>query len=75
VSDGEGEGEGKKKQRVRWCKVVDGKGGRKEGLFEWVVEVGAGEELTIETEWDVKAPSHSSGSRARKWESKQNCHV
>jgi uncharacterized protein (TIGR02231 family) len=53
--DGEGEGEGKK-QRVRWCKVVDGKGGRKEGLFEWVVEVGAGEELTIETEWDVKAP-------------------
>jgi uncharacterized protein (TIGR02231 family) len=45
-----------KKQRVRWSKVVDGKGGRKEGLFEWVVEVGAGEELTIETEWDVKAP-------------------
>jgi uncharacterized protein (TIGR02231 family) len=54
--DSEGEGEGKKKQRVRWCRVVDGKGGRKEGLFEWVVEVGAGEELTIETEWDVKAP-------------------
>ena len=54
--DGEGEGEGNKKQSVRWCKVVDGKGGRKEGLFEWVVEVGAGEELTIETEWDVKAP-------------------
>jgi len=54
--DGDGEGEGKKKQKVRWCKVVDGKGGRKEGLFEWVVEVGAGEELTIETEWDVKAP-------------------
>ena len=52
---GEGEGESKK-QRVRWCKVVDGKGGRKEGLFEWVVEVGAGEELTTETEWDVKAP-------------------
>jgi uncharacterized protein (TIGR02231 family) len=57
-SDGEveAEAEGKKKQRVRWCKAVDGKGGRKEGLFEWVVEVGAGEELTIETEWDVKAP-------------------
>jgi hypothetical protein len=50
-----GQGQGKK-QRVQWCKVVDGKGGRKEGLFEWVVEVGAGEELTIETEWDVKAP-------------------
>jgi uncharacterized protein (TIGR02231 family) len=52
---GEGEGEDKK-QKVRWCKVVDGKGGRKQGLFEWVVDVGAGEELTIETEWDVKAP-------------------
>jgi hypothetical protein len=38
---------------MRWSKVVDGKG-RKEGLFEWVVEVEAGEELTIETEWDVK---------------------
>lgn len=56
-SDDEGKNENEgKKQRVRWCKVVDGKGGRKEGLFEWVVEVGAGEELTIETEWDVKAP-------------------
>ncbi|KAF8480302.1 hypothetical protein DFH94DRAFT_630541 [Russula ochroleuca] len=43
-------------QTVRWSKVVDGKGGRKEGLFEWVVEVEAGKELTIETEWDVKAP-------------------
>ena len=53
--DDDGESEGKK-QRVRWCKVVDGKGGKREGLFEWVVEVGAGEELTIETEWDVKAP-------------------
>ncbi|KAI0252907.1 hypothetical protein BJV78DRAFT_1281252 [Lactifluus subvellereus] len=41
---------------VQWCKVVDGKGGKKEGLFEWVFEVGAGAEVTIETEWDVKAP-------------------
>jgi hypothetical protein len=48
----EGDGE----QRVRWSKVVDGKGGKKEGLFEWVIDVEAGEELTIETEWDVKAP-------------------
>jgi len=44
------------RRTVRWCKLVDGKGGRKEGLFEWVVDVGAGEEVTIETEWDVKAP-------------------
>ncbi|KAH9985664.1 hypothetical protein BJV74DRAFT_797022 [Russula compacta] len=53
AEDGEGEGE---KRTVRWSKVVDGKGGRKEGLFEWVFEVGAGEEVTIEAEWDVKAP-------------------
>ncbi|KAH9000880.1 hypothetical protein EDB86DRAFT_3063731 [Lactarius hatsudake] len=44
------------RRKVRWCKLVDGKGGRKEGLFEWVVDIGAGEEVTIETEWDVKAP-------------------
>ena len=43
-------------QTVRWVKVVDGKGGKKEGMLEWVVEVEAGEELTIETEWDVKVP-------------------
>jgi uncharacterized protein (TIGR02231 family) len=55
AKDGGRGGEGKK-QSVRWSKVVDGKGGKKEGLFEWVVEVGAGEELTIDTEWDVKAP-------------------
>ena len=55
ADDDEEEDKGKK-QRVRWGKVVDGKGGKKEGVLEWVVEVGAGEELTIETEWDVKAP-------------------
>ncbi|KAH9059612.1 hypothetical protein EDB87DRAFT_1822687 [Lactarius vividus] len=44
------------RRKVRWCKLVDGKGGRKEGLFEWVVDVDVGEEVTIETEWDVKAP-------------------
>ena len=55
AEDDEQEDKGKK-QRVRWGKVVDGKGGKKEGVLEWVVEIGAGEELTIETEWDVKAP-------------------
>lgn len=57
--EGEGEGEEEEedgKRTVRWSKVVDGKGGKKQGLFEWVVEIGAGEEVTIETEWDVKAP-------------------
>ncbi|KAF8266027.1 hypothetical protein EI94DRAFT_1587080 [Lactarius quietus] len=65
-AEGEEEGEeeeggvksecGKARRTVRWCKLVDGKGGRKEGLFEWVIDVGAGEEVTIETKWDVKAP-------------------
>ena len=35
---------------------MDGKGGKKEGLFEWVAEGGAGKEITIETEWDVMTP-------------------
>ncbi|KAN0111824.1 protein of unknown function (DUF4139) domain containing protein [Russula decolorans] len=49
--DGEGEGEGKKKQRVRWCTL-------QHSLSGWLrlERVTAGEELTIETEWDVKAP-------------------
>ena len=55
--EGEARAEGSKvKRTVRWSKSVDGKGGRKEGLFEWVVDVGAGEQVTIDTEWDVKAP-------------------
>jgi uncharacterized protein (TIGR02231 family) len=56
AKDGGREGGGKQ-HSVRWSKAVDGKGGKKEGLFEWVVEVGGGEELTIDTEWDVKAPT------------------
>ena len=59
-SEREGKDEKQKTQTqtrmVRWSKVVDGKGGKKEGLFEWVVEVEAGEEITIEAEWDVKVP-------------------
>ena len=46
----------KARRTVRWCKAVLDKGGRKDGLFEWVVDVGAGQEITIETKWDVKAP-------------------
>ncbi|KAH9000878.1 hypothetical protein EDB86DRAFT_472098 [Lactarius hatsudake] len=56
VGDEDEERRAAPRRKVRWCKLVDGKGGRKEGLFEWVVDVGAGEEVTIETEWDVKAP-------------------
>jgi hypothetical protein len=37
---------------ARW--LMGRAGGRR--VSEYVVEVGAGEELTVETEWDVKAP-------------------
>ena len=48
---------GGKYRTVRWSKAVDGRGGKKEGMFEWVVEVEAGGEVTIETEWEVKTSS------------------
>ncbi|KAI0064999.1 hypothetical protein BV25DRAFT_1914144 [Artomyces pyxidatus] len=43
---------------VQWTAGQDGKGGQKEGLFEWVCKVGAGKEITLETVWDVKAPAN-----------------
>ena len=43
--------------KVRWRKVQGDEGGKKEGMFEWVGAVGAGKEITIETEWDVRAPA------------------
>ena len=42
--------------KARWAKVEDGKGGEKDGMFEWVCGVGAGKKLELEAEWDVKAP-------------------
>jgi len=42
--------------KVLW-KVVDGKGGKKEGKFEWRCKVDSGEKVTMETEWEVKAPA------------------
>ncbi|ETW76100.1 hypothetical protein HETIRDRAFT_430490 [Heterobasidion irregulare TC 32-1] len=43
--------------KVRWRKVQGDKGGKNEGMFEWVGAVGAGKEIMIETEWDVRAPA------------------
>ena len=42
--------------RVAWEKVVDGKGGEKEGKFEWRWRVGNGSKINLEAEWEVKAP-------------------
>jgi hypothetical protein len=42
---------------VGWAKVVDGKGGEKEGKFEWKWKVDAGAQIKLEAEWEVKAPA------------------
>ena len=42
----------------RWPQVKpDGKGGRTDGVFEWMCEVPAGETARIEAEWVVEMPS------------------
>ena len=40
--------------KARWAKVEDGKGGEKDGMFEWVCGVGAGKKVELEAEWEVK---------------------
>ncbi|KAI0695487.1 hypothetical protein C8T65DRAFT_584266 [Cerioporus squamosus] len=47
-----------KKARARWSKVENGKGGEKDGVYEWVCTVPAGKKVTLEAEWTVKAPSN-----------------
>ena len=43
---------------VRWSKMTgNGVGGKKDGMFEWECNVGAGEELRLEAEWDVNVVS------------------
>ncbi|KAI0791184.1 hypothetical protein C8Q75DRAFT_715913 [Abortiporus biennis] len=41
---------------VRWGEIVAGKGGQKEGKFEWVVNISEGGEVTLISEYDVKVP-------------------
>ena len=52
--------------RVRWTKVEEGRGGEKDGMYEWVCGVPAGKKVRLETEWEVKAPSNL------RWEEKPN---
>ncbi|KAF8151052.1 hypothetical protein B0H34DRAFT_731173 [Crassisporium funariophilum] len=42
--------------KVGWEKLVDGKGGEKEGKFEWNWKVGNGAKVNLEAEWEVKSP-------------------
>lgn len=43
--------------KVRWSPLVDGKGGEKEGRFEFMGKVDAGAKVTVECQWEVKAPA------------------
>ena len=52
--------------KIRWMKIVNGKGGEKDGMFEWVCGVPVGKEVKLEAEWDVKAAANL------KWEEKTN---
>ena len=54
-----------KEVKVRWGKVEDGKGGEKDGMYEWVCGIPAGQKVQLETVWDVKAPGEL------KWEEKK----
>lgn len=42
--------------KVGWEKLVDGKGGEKEGKFEWKWKVTSGEKVDLFSEYEVKAP-------------------
>ena len=55
-----------KETKVRWSKVENGKGGEKDGMYEWVCAVPAGKKVALEAEWAVKAPSNV------KWEESVN---
>ncbi|CAL1715847.1 unnamed protein product [Somion occarium] len=56
----ESTGGGSSKRKVRWSKKVDGKGGEKEGKYEWIVDLAEGEEAVLLAEWDVKTPINAS---------------
>ncbi|KAG5641777.1 hypothetical protein DXG03_004253 [Asterophora parasitica] len=45
--------------RVAWMKLVDGKGGEKEGKFEWRAPVRPGDKVILETVWEVNSPADS----------------
>ncbi|TFK87177.1 hypothetical protein K466DRAFT_663212 [Polyporus arcularius HHB13444] len=55
-----------KDAKARWSKVENGKGGEKDGMYEWVCALPAGETVSLEAEWAVKAPS------SVKWEEVAN---
>ena len=59
-------GEGVKDAKVRWSKVENGKGGEKDGMYEWVCGLQAGTNTEFVASWAVKAPAKVP------WEEKPN---
>ncbi len=55
-----------KEVKARWSKVDNGKGGEKDGMYEWVCAIPAGKKVRVEAEWAIKAPSNV------KWEESVN---
>lgn len=43
--------------KVSWESLAEGKGGEKEGRFEWKWKVDSGAKVALEAEWEVKAPA------------------
>ncbi|KAF8903751.1 hypothetical protein CPB84DRAFT_1728192 [Gymnopilus junonius] len=43
--------------KVGWEPLVDGKGGEKEGKFEWKWKVGSAAKVALEAEWEIKVPA------------------
>ncbi|KAF8903747.1 hypothetical protein CPB84DRAFT_1677822 [Gymnopilus junonius] len=43
--------------KVGWEPLLDGKGGEKEGKFEWKWKVKSGIKVNLEAEWEVKVPA------------------
>jgi hypothetical protein len=41
--------------KVGWEKLVDGKGGEKEGKYQWLWKVDAGAKVSLEAEWEIKS--------------------
>lgn len=45
-----------KTTKLRWSKLIDGKGGETEGKYEWLVTVNAGKSITLKAKWEVRSP-------------------
>ncbi|RPD54841.1 hypothetical protein L226DRAFT_539362 [Lentinus tigrinus ALCF2SS1-7] len=43
--------------KVRWTAVKDGRGGEKDGLYEWVCGIPAGDQVTLQAEWTARGPA------------------